>query len=310
MGRRSGTTAVQQNPLSVRKDDAGVSTTVPYVTSDAQNLSTLLAAYDADTNISYDYREQFGGGARIDLTYSYDFTGSTPQTYVQPLWEFFAQKVEKDLLVANLPIGTGATYNVNGDMISAGTFPSFGNNIEGIGSITAQDSQLIRIAGQQAAQGIKITRDWFNSPKNTAIPPAALTDPEGNTVDPAINTAGCYTIFLLNQRGQTSSIVFAPVLRFTQTVTSQYAIQASLLNAGQIISSATMPILENIPSGLLFNLPNDPNPASQKILLAGDLVWGWFKDFPTIRQIARLKWNIVQEWQYGLWPVAVYGELL
>ena len=300
MGQRSGTSIPRQQPTKIRKDDAGITTTIPYATSNFETLEPIIAELDNTGGIGYDYAASFGGGAIIGINYPYDFT-TTPQSYVQPLWEFFAQKVEKDLLTINLPPGIG------------GFFPSFGNFVPAIGTIVQNDAFLVRTAQQQSQQGFVIGLGWFSNPVDSTGNRLTYTPVAGGgdvSVPAAINPQGCYSLLTLILRGQSSAPVFAPTLRFTQTVASQYAIQASLLNAGNIISTGSMALLENIPNGLLFSLPANPNPPNQFLSIPGDLVWGWFKDFPTVRQIAKLKWNIVQEWQYGLYPVAVYGELL
>jgi hypothetical protein len=272
----------------------------------------LLGTY---AGFPYDYQSKFGGGARVDFHFPYSFTNSNPQQYVQPLWEFFASKSERDLLSNDLPLGQGATFNGNGLLSFAGFFPSFGYQVAGIGSLTAGDAFLVRQAQQLSQQGIIVGIGWFSAPVDAAGNPLTYS-PDGTNptnkvnVPAAINPIGCNVALTLFMRGQSASISFSPTLRFTQTVTSQYAIRASLLNVGKIISTATLMIIENIPNGLLFNLPNPSNPAQQFYYSNGDLVYGWFKDFPTVRQIARLKWNIVQEWQFGLWSVATYGTLL
>jgi hypothetical protein len=98
-------------------------------------------------------------------------------------------------------------------------------------------------------------------------------------------------------------------LRHTQTVNAQYAIKASLTNVGKVLSTATLQNDESIPNGLLFNLPAFSLPP-QYVETSGDLKYGWYKDFPTVRQIAGMKWNIEQEWQYGLYSVKLYGTPL
>jgi len=292
MSQQSGNPNPFQQPSVFHQDDSGVTSTLSYEGLDKVAINNLALGL----TFPYDVIQSFGK-SRIEIHYPFDFINSTPQTEVLGLWEFFDQKVEKDFLTADMPFGS-----------QGGIITSFGYPVELVGPIDAGDAYLIRIAQQLSAQGIVINEAWFFAPTDALGNPLAY--PNGDEVPNAVNTHGCLTILQLLLRGQTSFPVFAPVLRFTQTVTSEYAIQASLLNARRIISTGTLPTLESIPNGLLFSLPNDSNPPVQNILGPGDLVYGWFKVFPTVRQIARLKWNIVQEWQYGLWPVAIYGELL
>ena len=280
MGQRSGTTIVQQQPLSVRVDDGGITETVPYESSDWTQLLPLLGLY---AGFPYDYQSKFGGGARVDFHLPYSFSqGGSPETYVQPLWEFFASKADKDVLSADLPWGT-------------------------IGAISPADALLVQTALSIQQQNIPINANWFAAP--TDATGSALKNSAGSDVAAAANPSGCYSVFLLMVRGMKDYAVFAPILRFTQTVTSQYAIAASFTNVRRLLSRGTLIVAENIPGALLFNIPFDPA-VTQYVETLGDLQYAWFKDFPTVRQIARLKWNIVQEWQYGLWPVKTFGAVL
>jgi hypothetical protein len=90
-------------------------------------------------------------------------------------------------------------------------------------------------------------------------------------------------------------------------VSNNWAVPASLVNVGLVLSTATLSTFEGVPAGLLFNLPNLTLPAAfQNISLA----YGWLKNEPTIQQIALRKWQIVQEWEYGLWPTSIFGSPL
>ena len=281
--RISGDTIAQQQPISIHRDDAGETTTVPYESTDFTKIYGLLPGL----GVPYDYTDSFGK-ARLDIHYPYDFVNSTPQTQVTDLWEFFANKTDKDVLSADLPFGT-------------------------LGPITPGDSQLIKVALSLQEQQIPIDEGWFTIPLGAAGGP--LLDGSGNPVAGADDASSAYSYFLIMARGLKDYPVFAPVLRHTQTVTSLYAIQASFVNVRRLLSRGTLIVSENIPAGLLFNIPFDPT-VTQFIqdppagAFGGDLQYGWFKDFPTVRQIARLKWNIVQEWQYGLWPIYIYGGVL
>ena len=184
MIQRSGTQVVQQQPTKIRKDDAGITTTIPFATSNFTNLEPTIAELDNTGGIGYSYAASFGGGATMEINHPYDFATS-PQTYVQPLWEFFAQKVEKDLLTINLPPGIG------------GFFPSFGNLVPAIGTIVQNDAFLVRTAQQQSQQGFVIGLGWFSNPVDTTGNRLTYTPVAGAgdvSVPAALNPQGCYSL--------------------------------------------------------------------------------------------------------------------
>jgi hypothetical protein len=77
----------------------------------------------------------------------------------------------------------------------------------------------------------------------------------------------------------------------------------ALTNVGKVISAANLQSLENVPGVLLFNLPTNSSPTRADGLT---LSYGWFKRAPTITQVSGAKWELVQEWQYGLWSTDLY----
>jgi hypothetical protein len=135
------------------------------------------------------------------------------------------------------------------------------------------------------------------------FPTAATFQKKGES-----NGAIALAIYNLMQQGVTSFPVEQPKLRRTFVTSNQYAIQYALTNVRRIISTVSLVTTENIPNSLLFSLPNeswiDPNPD------APSLAFGWLKSFPTVQQVALLKWSIVQEWEYGLWATLLYGNPL
>jgi len=280
--RRTGQSGVWQQPYESGQTEAGAYARVPYEATDKTQIDAL-EAYCIGFRIQYSRRDSHGK-SRIEMFFPYNFNVDPATEPPISLWEISSQKVEKDLLESALSFGT-------------------------IGAISAPDAILIQTALQQQQQGIPIKSTWFNSPTDTTG--AALTYQDANHTPyaAAANPAGCYSVFLLMLHGVRSYPVKAPVLKHTLTTNSAYPIKASLANTQQILSTATLILNESIPNNLLFNLPSDATPAFF-VETAGDLQYGWFKAFPTVRQIAQLKWNIEQEWQYGLWPIKLYGAPL
>lgn len=112
-----------------------------------------------------------------------------------------------------------------------------------------------------------------------------------------------FAIYGLMFQGVRNFPVEQPMLRRTVTTSNQYAVAYALTNIRKIISTATLVTLESMPTALLFNLPADVSNDNTR-------AYGWYKPFPTIQQVARLKWQIVQEWQYGLWATLIWGAPL
>jgi hypothetical protein len=112
-----------------------------------------------------------------------------------------------------------------------------------------------------------------------------------------------FDLYKQMQAGVRSIVVNAPTLRHTQTVSNVYTVKATLTNVGKIISSATLTILEDLPFGVLFNLPTDVSTRYKQH-------YGWMKVHPTVRCAARFKMQIEQEWQYGLWSELLYNQPL
>lgn len=113
-----------------------------------------------------------------------------------------------------------------------------------------------------------------------------------------------YVVWLRMKKGVLNFPEEAPVLRHTITTSRQYAIPASFINVRNLITTKTLYDLEGAPANYLFNLPIDPAPDDPL------LVYGWRKLFPTIQQIALLKWQIVQEYHYGLWDTTFWPQPL
>lgn len=118
--------------------------------------------------------------------------------------------------------------------------------------------------------------------------PEGLTDPAG------------IELYRLMIDGFESIRVAVPTLRHTQTVSSLWAIRASLNYVEKLISTNSLTALENIPAETLITLPN-------KISSRAGLFYGWYKKYPTVRKSAGHRAQIEQEWEYGLWARLAYG---
>jgi hypothetical protein len=121
--------------------------------------------------------------------------------------------------------------------------------------------------------------------------------------------ANALSMYLLLKAKHENFPVEATVIRRSRLVSNSYTVQASQTNSGRIISSASMSSLEGVPGDILFSVPTPPT-VVQLIETAGDLKYGWRKVRPNVTRSAFSKWRIVQTWQFGLWPVKIYGAVL
>ena len=156
------------------------------------------------------------------------------------------------------------------------------------GTLSQKNIELIRQC---------LSNDFANTADTKTLTQADFTDG---------SPANALTLYNLMKAGVTDSIVRAPNLRHTQTVSFIYPITLAKLNVGRIISTATLLTLENTPTWATAGLPTDVPPSFVTIATA----FGWYKNDPTIQQIAGQKYQIVQEYEYGLWATAIWGAPL
>lgn len=218
----------------------------------------------------YDMDENFGT-AKLTVRMDSNPLNNGLETPVDQ-WEYVGGRAEKDLLEADVPSGITATLSQNdiGVIRSAIQNPPDGSDTSG--AYSAKDRPNASVA-QSCFSG---------SPANA------------------------FTIYKLMQAGVRSAPARTPTIRHTQTVTNGWTIPASLTNVGRIISTASFAALESVPSGLLFNLPTLVPATFQTIAVK----YAWLKWDPQVQQIAGRKWQLVQEWEYGLWSTAIFGQPL
>lgn len=187
--------------------------------------------------------------------------------------------------VAEVPISTWELDNhtVEKDLLEA-DFPNPGT----VGPISQENRKVISNA--------------IANPPADPIHQPVFEDVSG-TADAAI---AIYDLMCANVRAFPFE---ASVIRHTQTVSNIYTVKASFFNTGRIISSASLPALEGVPANLLFSVPATPAP-TQFIETPGDLQYGWRKARPNISKLALQKWQIVQNYELGLWAIAIHGTVL
>lgn len=123
---------------------------------------------------------------------------------------------------------------------------------------------------------------------------------------PAISGADAITLYQLMLGGVRSFRVNVPTLRVSKLVSGSYPVKASLTNVGRIITTATLEVQEAIPATLLFNLPVSSTVSKGGISFAHT----WYKHFPNVQQVGGNRWNVSQGWEFGLFPINLYGTAL
>ena len=296
MGNKTGTKFAQTQPGKTGRNESGTFTDKPFETTDYDEARKLALTLDIN-GVLYDWQETFGKHI-ITAHYPFNF-GSAPSN--EPpinLWELNSQSVQKDILDAS---------NLLVNAMPAGWI------------------YFLKLFQQNPADYI------IQLAQPNAADPAVLNDPSdypltgfpyyadfGPALDPNYivpthqlgfkSTDAAAILAALIASGVTSSMIFAPQLKHTQTVNSQYPIRNRNINVGQIISTSSLYFLENIPNNTLFILPDYLNPATPSGKPV--LMYGWLKNAPAVNQIAKMKFQITQTWDYGLWPIAIYGTPL
>lgn len=234
-------------------------------------IMAQASAYASIIGISYEVTELPGNLWQLEVRFPYNADGLvSPATDYVESWEFFRQDHEKDLLECIDKAGIIAT-------------------------LTKAQISFIRNKIQNPPQGTS------SDPPVAITDFAALDDPDGTPT----NQTNAFIVYGLMQRGVRSYAVHVPMLRHTVITSSQYATQASFVNAGKLYSTASLIFDFDIPSGLLFNVAALNDTSSDP-----DLIYGWLKGYPTVNEVALLKYQIVQEFSYGWWAKLLYPDII
>lgn len=257
-------------PSEYGRNEAGQFATVPYEDVSPNKINALAAQFDAK---GFRYRVSHSWAkSRLDVFLSYNPDVANEQAV--SLWSYAGTEAQKNLLSAAPPPG----------VISITT------------SLTSLNVEVI----QKALQGTFPA----NAPTESGSG-AQFLDASTNCFD--TNGANALAVYNLMKAGVEDRIVQTPTIRHTQTTSLIYPITLSKTNIGRILTTAKLIADENPPQWAIDGLPTDPPPT----FVSGiTMDYGWRKGSPHIDQIANQKTQIVQEFQYGLWPVQIDGPFL
>ena len=107
-------------------------------------------------------------------------------------------------------------------------------------------------------------------------------------------------LWKLMSHGVKSTQIHAPTLRVSSLYRPDYGGQQPVTNCGNVITDLTA---EGVPSALLFNLPPS---GTTRTIDSITLKYGWYKKFPTVNQVAAGRWQMQQEYAYGLYSTDLY----
>lgn len=142
----------------------------------------------------------------------------------------------------------------------------------------------------------------------------SLTTAQKKEVTDAVQSSGTLptfgsstqtTLAKLLVAGVRSVRIFAPVLRRTRLVRRDYTVKDALTNVGSVIAAASFTNYEAVPAILLFSLPAGGTVTRDSLTLK----YGWYKKYPAVTQVSGGQWQLVQEWEYGLWSNDLYTIL-
>ncbi len=263
--------AVRQLPRYGR-DESGFYSVEVYKGTVAE-VKARAAGYDA-AGAQYEVEDMNGGQAQLSVRTGWANSNQLGQEIPVDVWELDPQEVEKDLLDADFP--------------HSEVFDE---------PIPAADRTFLTKAIESPDASVEFLGQSDTHPQ---IDGEIITITRPDLV---------YPMYRLMRSGVRSFPVEASVIRHSQLVSNRYTVKASFTNCGRIFSNATFISSEGVPSDLLFDVPASPT-VIQFIEEAGDLAYGWRKLRPSIQRLALQRWQITNNYQFGLWTVKTYGPVL
>ncbi len=148
------------------------------------------------------------------------------------------------------------------------------------------------------AADFRFLRDFFDGKKNAedykSTSPTWVAPGSG---DPE-------AVFQLWLAGVKSVMMYQQVLRHTKTIARGAEIPQSVTGAREIFSTTRLIAVNPVPGWIIASMPTSST--VNRPGYTGALYYGWMKAYPQITLAAFGKSQIVQEWQWGLWPSAMY----
>lgn len=144
----------------------------------------------------------------------------------------------------------------------------------------------------------------------------ALTAAEKKEILDAVNASGALPTFAGTNAATMTKIaklmvgglkyvrILAPTIRHTRIMRRDFTVAQAYDRVGSVFTTSSLRSYENVPSQVLFDLPNTADPSRGDSL---NFNYGWLKKPASIQQISGGQWQIVQEYDWGLWSEDIYG---
>lgn len=118
-------------------------------------------------------------------------------------------------------------------------------------------------------------------------------------------TGAATNLYLEMVAGVRSKRILVPTLRHTITVSTLYALNSNIAAAGALLKTATLAGF-GIPASVANQMPV---PANYTVTFGDGTVknYGWYVKYPTVRKALYQRVQLVQEYEYGLWSLLLYG---
>lgn len=190
--------------------------------------------------------------------------------------------------------------------------------------ITQQSPDLVNAPSETEAittwelAGNEISHDIFESQLALEVPDSQIAlIKEAHAKNQAISEiqgqlgdAGLALISLL-YRGVTNFLDGQYVLRKSQIVSAASSIRVAFANTGGVFSMNAAIAQFGLPATLLFSIGEIPIPTivdtGTSVVPPSELyAVGWLKKTPTVTQTARSKFEIRQEYWFGIWATDLY----
>jgi hypothetical protein len=241
--------------------------------------------------------------AILKIEYGYD-RQSGP--YVQKTWRGTQAAIVG--IAATVGDADSYIYGQSGDGATWQISARYGRNTEEGGTETPVGEERLRFNQiQKSIFDVPVFASVRESTKRYIQAYADNADDDGELrnqieIDP-LDGDDALALWDLVSAGVKEQIVYQPVVIVTDTASASYAWNIGFDNYGRILSTAAMISDADLESGWVSNLPSDtsPDPA---------YVYGWLKSPPEIVSAGGNRSQLVQEFIYGLWAKALYGDLI
>jgi len=131
---------------------------------------------------------------------------------------------------------------------------------------------------------------------------------DGTWVDFVVGDSAQYVtmniIAKLMLGGLKSKLILHPTIRHTRIMRRDFTVQQAYDQVGRIFTTTSLRSYEQVPAQVLFDLPNTSDPTRGDGIVVN---YGWLKKPASIQNVSDGKWQIVQEYDWGLWSETLYG---